>query len=299
MNPKYFVAYNDRGKAYALKRDYNRAIADFSEAIKFDPIYVEAHNNRGMAYKALGRESEGPCQFPESAVHRSCGSDRTRRAARARRLSARCSSYRAGRIHWLFRVHTVKRQTNRLSNPDTLEQCSGPSSARGCLRFDSGFGRNRSHKSRAGGDPMLAVRWDKRRKKRQPKHQAAWISRGAQNPTHPLRALRHFPRRRSACARPLQCLAGRVHADLEQGRKRPPAMPHRLAKEAAHWRAVHSACESVSDGQRKHAAAQPPGAKPAGVRRHAAGKSTRRIPQHARIGRSSRSPRSQPSSCGY
>jgi hypothetical protein len=85
------------------------------------------------------------------------------------------------------------------------------------------------------------------------------------NPAHPLRALRHFPRRRSACARPLQCLAGRVHAHLEQGRKRPPAMPHRLAKEAAHWRAVHSACGICLDGQRKHAAAQPPGAKQAGV----------------------------------
>jgi hypothetical protein len=32
---------------------------------------------------------------------------------------------------------------------------------------------------------MLAGRWDKRRKKRQPKHQAAWISRGAQTPPIP------------------------------------------------------------------------------------------------------------------
>src|SRR5947209_6766081 len=39
---------------------------------------------------------------------------------------------------------------------------------------------------RAGPEgSMLAGRWDKRRKKREPKHQAAWISRGAQTPPIP------------------------------------------------------------------------------------------------------------------
>jgi hypothetical protein len=33
---------------------------------------------------------------------------------------------------------------------------------------------------------MLAGRWDKRRKKRKPKHQPAWISCGPQRPTIPL-----------------------------------------------------------------------------------------------------------------
>ena len=47
----YAVAYNNRGKAYNHKGDYDRAIADFDEAIRLDPKYVFAYNNRGNAYR--------------------------------------------------------------------------------------------------------------------------------------------------------------------------------------------------------------------------------------------------------
>jgi Flp pilus assembly protein TadD len=45
------------------KRDYTRAIADFTEAIRFDAKYVEAYNNRGLAYKATGRKAEAIADF--------------------------------------------------------------------------------------------------------------------------------------------------------------------------------------------------------------------------------------------
>ena len=44
------VAYNTRGIAYKHKGDYDRAIADSSEAIRLDPKYVHAYYNRGAAY---------------------------------------------------------------------------------------------------------------------------------------------------------------------------------------------------------------------------------------------------------
>ena len=44
------IAYYNRGVAYANKGDYERAIADFGQAIRLRPDYAEAHYNRGLAY---------------------------------------------------------------------------------------------------------------------------------------------------------------------------------------------------------------------------------------------------------
>ena len=44
------VAYYNRGNAYFDKRDYDRAIADFTQAIKLDPKDAFAIHDRGVAY---------------------------------------------------------------------------------------------------------------------------------------------------------------------------------------------------------------------------------------------------------
>lgn len=62
-NPKDFNAFNSRGKAYVAKGDRNRAIADFTQAILFDPSYVEAYNNRGISHEALGNRVEAIADF--------------------------------------------------------------------------------------------------------------------------------------------------------------------------------------------------------------------------------------------
>jgi len=54
----YAVGYVNRGNAYMMKKDYNRAIAEFSEAIKLDPYYYLAYFNRGVLYHELERELE-------------------------------------------------------------------------------------------------------------------------------------------------------------------------------------------------------------------------------------------------
>jgi len=48
------AAYNNRGNAYYAKKDYDHAIADYTEAIRLDPKYALAHINRGNAYKVKG-----------------------------------------------------------------------------------------------------------------------------------------------------------------------------------------------------------------------------------------------------
>src|SRR5262249_30059012 len=48
-------AFLGRGNAYASKGDHDRAIADYSEAIRLAPKYALAFSNRGVAY---GKKSE-------------------------------------------------------------------------------------------------------------------------------------------------------------------------------------------------------------------------------------------------
>jgi tetratricopeptide (TPR) repeat protein len=48
------IAHHRRGTAYASKKDYDRAIADYTIAIEIDPTHVAAYNDRGLAYTSKG-----------------------------------------------------------------------------------------------------------------------------------------------------------------------------------------------------------------------------------------------------
>ncbi len=48
--PKNWRAYNNRGLAYKDQGLYDKAIDDYTEAIKLVPRYADAYNNRGVAY---------------------------------------------------------------------------------------------------------------------------------------------------------------------------------------------------------------------------------------------------------
>ena len=54
LNPQYAIAFNNRGYAWATKKDQDRAISDFNEALRMNPQYALAFNNRGDAWKAKG-----------------------------------------------------------------------------------------------------------------------------------------------------------------------------------------------------------------------------------------------------
>jgi len=57
------IDYFNRGKAYADKSQYDRAISDFNEAIEIDPMYAEAYNNRAIAYIAKGQFDQAFSDF--------------------------------------------------------------------------------------------------------------------------------------------------------------------------------------------------------------------------------------------
>jgi hypothetical protein len=65
LKPDYAEAYNNRGYAYywSGKVEMANAIADYSQAIKSRPAYAYAYNNRGAAYMASGYPDEALRDF--------------------------------------------------------------------------------------------------------------------------------------------------------------------------------------------------------------------------------------------
>jgi tetratricopeptide (TPR) repeat protein len=60
------LAYNIRGAAYVAKSDLDRAIADYSEAIRLDPRSAFAYNNRGRAYREKGDDDRAIADLNEA-----------------------------------------------------------------------------------------------------------------------------------------------------------------------------------------------------------------------------------------
>ena len=56
LDPTYVFAYNNCGNVYLHKGDYDKAIADYDKAIQLDPKYAGAYDNRVKAYKVKGEK---------------------------------------------------------------------------------------------------------------------------------------------------------------------------------------------------------------------------------------------------
>jgi tetratricopeptide (TPR) repeat protein len=65
LNPNNSSAFNERGYAYSAKGDYDRAIADYDEAIRLDSKNVLPINNRGNAFELMGDYPRAALEFDE------------------------------------------------------------------------------------------------------------------------------------------------------------------------------------------------------------------------------------------
>ena len=54
LDPKYAKAYSNRGHAWCGKKEYDRAITDFNQAIRLDPNLADAYHGRGDAWENKG-----------------------------------------------------------------------------------------------------------------------------------------------------------------------------------------------------------------------------------------------------
>jgi tetratricopeptide (TPR) repeat protein len=53
LDPKYPLAYSNRGVAYGKLGDHQKEIRDYDKAIELDPKYAVAYLSRGIAYMQL------------------------------------------------------------------------------------------------------------------------------------------------------------------------------------------------------------------------------------------------------
>ena len=87
----YTDAFLNRGNAYILKRDFPRALADYTETIRLEPNLASAYQHRAEIYRAMGENKKAvqderkarellsggecfPCEQPQTdrgALHRS------------------------------------------------------------------------------------------------------------------------------------------------------------------------------------------------------------------------------------
>jgi tetratricopeptide (TPR) repeat protein len=58
-NPTDAESYDERGSGYLAKREYDKAIADFSEVIRLDPEGSSGYSSRGLCYDSKGDYDSG------------------------------------------------------------------------------------------------------------------------------------------------------------------------------------------------------------------------------------------------
>lgn len=66
LNPKFAWPYANRGAIWRSKGDLNRAIADYDEAIKLEPESVRTHYNRGIAWSYKNDLDRAIANFDEA-----------------------------------------------------------------------------------------------------------------------------------------------------------------------------------------------------------------------------------------
>jgi tetratricopeptide (TPR) repeat protein len=66
INPKYDLAYNDRGYAYREKGDYGKAIDDYTKIIQINPEFYCAYINRGDIYKEKGEYDKAIADYTQA-----------------------------------------------------------------------------------------------------------------------------------------------------------------------------------------------------------------------------------------
>ena len=66
LNPNYTTAFNRRGNTYYSKKDYDKAITDYSQALMLNPNEAVYYSNRGGAYKWKGDYKNAIIDYTES-----------------------------------------------------------------------------------------------------------------------------------------------------------------------------------------------------------------------------------------
>ena len=65
-NPECAEAYNNRGIAYRKTGEYDKAIADYTQTLEKNPEYIEAYINRGIVYRKTGEYDKAIADYTQA-----------------------------------------------------------------------------------------------------------------------------------------------------------------------------------------------------------------------------------------
>jgi tetratricopeptide (TPR) repeat protein len=68
LNADFAEAYSNRGNAYGDKGELDRAIEDYNQALRINPGYAAAYNNRGYAYYRKGDTDQARADWERALV---------------------------------------------------------------------------------------------------------------------------------------------------------------------------------------------------------------------------------------
>ena len=66
LDPKMAIAYNGRGNTHRDKGEADKALADYSDAIRLDPKMAHAYNGRGNVYSDRGERDRALAEYNEA-----------------------------------------------------------------------------------------------------------------------------------------------------------------------------------------------------------------------------------------
>ena len=108
INPTYAIAFNNRAVAYYGKGDNDHAVADFDDAIRINPTFASAFQTRGRPCKRWGRPDD---MFGAAGIVNNISSV----------PPAFCECWRHRNPRRLWQLHTPAR--NRFWRPITATLC--------------------------------------------------------------------------------------------------------------------------------------------------------------------------------
>ena len=111
LNAKFAAAYNNRGVVYDRKGEYDRAIADYDQAIRIDPGYANAFNARGFALREKGDLDRAIADFDRAISL----NPRYFIAISNRGSAWRCSRSKCPKISWSSACCAPKRASMRVA----------------------------------------------------------------------------------------------------------------------------------------------------------------------------------------
>ena len=85
LDRNYTLAYFNRGLAYDYRGNYDKAVSDYNEAIRLEPNFVPSYFNRGIAYGKQGKYATAISDFTEAINQKFDAATRTLTCSSTRR----------------------------------------------------------------------------------------------------------------------------------------------------------------------------------------------------------------------